>query len=64
MKSGNHWNSPITGMFPYMFPYRILQLCLLHPTGKKEAYLQLITHEADAMPLAFGNEERRNAPRH
>jgi len=28
-----------------------------------EAYLQLITHEADAMPLAFGNEERRNATR-
>lgn len=40
---------------------------MMFPTfnwAKNEAYLQLITHEADAMPLAFGNEERRNAPRH
>lgn len=35
-----------------------LYLSALHALGL-EAYLQLITHEANAMPLAFGDEGKR-----
>lgn len=59
LEFSNYWSC-----FHICFPIEFSNDVSYIQLGTFEAYLQLITHEADAMPLAFGNEERRNAPRH